>query len=561
MIPPRSPLSAQSDALAGALARLERAESQDAAEMIIRETFAGVPAAVLPDSGSYYAVLNAHLYRFILKCYRGEADHICCWRFIKRLAPDQLEHRIATNPDLRAFDILTRIFFFSAPLDDLTCLFIPISDDPLIPRYLEWIKRYFYDVSYPTSLLWLYALDSSLVRLFPDEITYLGRRLDPKGETIISPDFNDTDAVLIKRFSEAPGRFIALEGPDATNEFHLLFSFLEREHQDRCLCRSGKKNADGIVDPNEWEKFTDVLKFGVSDQTESGCISFSDMRASTEFLNAHGKLFYLNKIQQPFFEGTELISKRFGGRIDKFMGDNVMCVFLSSNRPSVQTHLDSARDAVLSIIFAVFALCRMLNRLMRESGIRESRLGLRSGVTFGDQILRSNLGNEIVRDFTVTGETVNLAARLEHISVPELLEHNRRYFQKAIDRFPHIRDLIAIKGNYENLNPETQSVIHEFTLFQNIVSNLDRLSAVQFDIRMNRACYEILRAHLADRGIRPLNADTAGTFGYEEYEIEGVRLKCYCFFYTPKGFTGYETIWILPLAPETLDGLEIERVQ
>ena len=107
----------------------------------------------------------------------------------------------------------------------------------------------------------------------------------------------------------------------------------------------------------EWEKFKDVLKFGVSDRAEDGCISFSDLRSSTEFLNTHGKNIYLNQIQQPFFEYTELISKKYNGRIDKFMGDNVMCVFLNGNMND-KSREEQKTEAILNNLFALFSLCK-----------------------------------------------------------------------------------------------------------------------------------------------------------------------------------------------------------
>jgi len=309
----------------------------------------------------------------------------------------------------------------------------------------------------------------------------------------------------------------------------------------------------------EWEKFEDVLRFGVSDEDESGCISFSDMRASTEFLNTYGKTVYLNKIQQPFFEKTKLISKKYNGRIDKFMGDNVMSVFLNKNM-HIETHKAQEREAVLKNFLALFALCKTLYELIVDGALTESRLGLRSGVTYGSQLLRSNLGNEILRDFTVTGESVNLAARLEHISAHELIIHNKMYFKRSIERFPQISELIAIDGCQKNISPETESIIRDFTLYQNILSNLEKLETVKFDIRSNQRFYTILRTHLQEKGYPILNTDTSEIYGYEEYDIRGFCLRFYFSHYNPKGFANYEKIWIVPLDLKTLEHFDIESI-
>jgi len=555
-------LATQFQTIHDQLAKLAHLDSQAEVEASLSQLFATMPDHIRPDSTDYYGALNAQLYRYILKSYKQQESGMCIWRYIKNLSPDQLNYQPQTNPTLDLLDALLRVYFYSDPLDDLTCVFIPINDGLLIKKYLHWIKNYFYNADYPTSLLWLYALDSSLASLFPDEVIYLGKRLEDDGNNILLPDLDYKDAVLFKRYSPQPNHFVKLEGVQANNEFRQIFTFLQREYKDRCLSRSVKQSDyhDEVTWQSGWEKFEDVLRFGVSDKNESGCISFSDLRSSTEFLNGFGKSIYLNKIQQPFFEQTQIISQHYNGRIDKFMGDNVMCVFLDNNMAGETEH-EQAIDAILNNFFALFALCKVLYEILLQYGFETSKLGLRSGVAYGNQILRSNLGNEFVRDFTVTGEKVNLAARLEHISISELIIHNQTYFAKAIERFPQINDLISIGKNYPNLNPETKAVVREYTLYQNIISNLEKLNLAKFDIRMNEDFYLKLRQHLLDKGYIWLNPDTATIYGYEAFQVGNFELQFYMSYYNPKGFSGYQTIWLLPLEIKLLVDLDIEQMR
>ncbi len=535
---------------------------QAAVEATLYQAFCNAHDELAVNSTDFTTIFNQQLYRYILKHYKHGEEQICLWRFIKSLTPQQLEYQQSNDEAVILNDHLLRVYFYSDPLDDLSCIFIPINDSSLIKQYLNWVKSYFYKANYPTSLLWFYALDSSVVGLFPEEIIYFGRRTDDSPSDIMLPDFTYTDTVLIKRYTAHPDEFVVLEGVVANRSFRQTFNFLEGEYGDRCLSHSGGQNGAGAdaTYVEEWEKFEDVLKFGVSDQRESGCISFSDMRSSTDFLNTYGKAIYLNKIQQPFFERTKLIKQRYFGRIDKFMGDNVMCVFLNRGSRN-DTLAKKEKSAILNNLFALFSLCRVLNDIMIESGFTHTNLGLRSGLTYGDQILRSNLGNEIVRDFTVTGQTVNLAARLEHISAQELHLHNEQYFQNAIERFPEISKLIMLDGTFSNLNPETKGVIQQFTLYQNITSNLRTLSDVKFDIRLNHAFYQRLRAHLLDKGYPTLNQDIAETYGCETFVVEGFQLNFYFSFYKPKGFAGFEKMWIFPLSPDILRNLDIEKIR
>ncbi len=559
MSDPAPSVSALREPLARCMESLDSITDPDRFEAVIQRTFDALPSEIAPPSDEFRPVLVGELFRFIQRQYRNGGGQICLWRFIKRLPPAQLSPGFPAGEEEEILDALFRVFLYSHPLDDLTCLFIPVKEPERIPRYMDWIRRYYYHASYPTSLLWFYALDSSLSALFPDEMVYIGDRIENSSDQIFRPDFNGGESVLLKRYSDAAGHFVALRGKVAEDEFRQIFTFLEREFRDRCLSRSiHRRVRDSETELREWEKFADVLKFGVSDRHESGCVSFSDMRASTAFLNLHGKGFYLNRIQQPFFEQTQLVSRRYRGRIDKFMGDNVMCVFL--NR-TLADESEVGDAAVRHNFFAIVELCRILNELIAAGEIGDTQLGLRSGVTYGDQVLRSNLGNDFVRDFTVTGETVNLAARLEHISIQELKLHNQMYFRRTLDRFPEIRQLLSVTPDREGLNAETRRVIRDFTLFQNIASNLDLLERARFDIRMNTDFYDRIRRHLLRNGYVLENPQAAEMHGYERFQGRGVAFAFYALYYNPKGFAGFEKIWILPLDPALLSALDPERLR
>ena len=101
------------------------------------------------------------------------------------------------------------------------------------------------------------------------------------------------------------------------------------------------------------------------------------------------------------------------------------------------------------------------------------------GVTYGEHILRSNLGNELVRDFTVYRRDRKSGGPGWNISPSRnCFIHNQMYFENSIERFPQIRGLLSIDINQKNLNPESTAIIQDFTLYQNILSNLQKLEKV-----------------------------------------------------------------------------------
>jgi len=191
----------------------------------------------------------------------------------------------------------------------------------------------------------------------------------------------------------------------------------------------------------------------------------------------------------------------------------------------------------------------------------ESELGLRSGVSYGKEILRSNLGNEIVRDFTVTGETVNFAARLERFSWHELELHNKQYFANAIERFPEISDLSSVLKTMKNFNPDTKKIIQNYALYQNMMSNLKKLSQVRFDIRCNDNFYQKLKKHLLKKKFETVNLELSKVYGYEEFLVDGYSLKFYFSYFNAKGFDTFEKVWILPLSLNILKNLDIDLLR
>ncbi len=93
-----------------------------------------------------------------------------------------------------------------------------------------------------------------------------------------------------------------------------------------------------------------------------------------------------------------------GGYVDKFIGDAVMAVFGSPEE------LDNHALAACRATLACHAALEVFNdEVEAEFGMR---LGMRTGVNSGDVIV-GNVGSSRKRNYTVLGDAVNLASRLE----------------------------------------------------------------------------------------------------------------------------------------------------
>ncbi len=116
--------------------------------------------------------------------------------------------------------------------------------------------------------------------------------------------------------------------------------------------------------------------------------------------------------------------EKVGGVIDKFMGDAVMALF-----GAPRAHENDAERAIMAAL-------GMLQQLGQFSARLEQRMGqtlqMRIGINTGP-VVAGWIGSPSARSYTVMGDTVNLASRLEHggrpgaIWVHETTYHQARY--------------------------------------------------------------------------------------------------------------------------------------
>ena len=136
-------------------------------------------------------------------------------------------------------------------------------------------------------------------------------------------------------------------------------------------------------------------------------IVFADIRGFTalaEVMPAHRLIQTLNG-----FLSTVLAEvAREGGIVNKFGGDSVLAVFGSPLNPAPD-HPARAVRAALRMRDALSAF----NRSQAAAGLPDIRAGF--GVATGE-VVAGNIGSESKIEYTVIGDPVNLAARLEELT-------------------------------------------------------------------------------------------------------------------------------------------------
>jgi class 3 adenylate cyclase/predicted ATPase len=128
--------------------------------------------------------------------------------------------------------------------------------------------------------------------------------------------------------------------------------------------------------------------------------------------------------------GEEVI--RFGGSIDKYIGDNVMAVF-----GAPVAHEDDPERAVRAGLAMQAAMERLNEGIGLETGFL-LRVGINSG-----EVLAGQMGE----DYTVVGDTVNVAARLQAAARPGTVTVGEGTYRATRDAFSYAElEPLSLKG-------------------------------------------------------------------------------------------------------------------
>jgi adenylate cyclase len=135
-------------------------------------------------------------------------------------------------------------------------------------------------------------------------------------------------------------------------------------------------------------------------------ILFADLRGFSALAAAHPAAVVLGVLNRCFGAMADIVARHYG-TIDKFMGDAIMAVF----------HGEPARDhARRALLCAVEMQLAMHELQARSRAERLPDLYLGIGVSTG-RVMAGLIGSDAYRAYTVIGEEVNIAARIEPFSL------------------------------------------------------------------------------------------------------------------------------------------------
>lgn len=132
-------------------------------------------------------------------------------------------------------------------------------------------------------------------------------------------------------------------------------------------------------------------------------VLFSDVRGFTTITEALGAQGTVSLLNEYFTLMVDLV-QREGGMLDKFIGDALMAAF------GIPVPHDDDEDRAVRTAIAMISELRKWNADRAAQGLMELDIGI--GVNT-DQVVSGNIGSPKRMDYTVMGDGVNLAARLE----------------------------------------------------------------------------------------------------------------------------------------------------
>jgi len=157
----------------------------------------------------------------------------------------------------------------------------------------------------------------------------------------------------------------------------------------------------------------------------------------------------VNSLNRYFSGQVEIIYGR-SGIVDKYIGDAIMAFWGAPEK-----HDDDALQSVLSGLEMLDAV-EKFNENQRKLGKCEFKIGI--GLNYGE-VTVGNIGSERKMDYTVIGDAVNLASRMEgltktyhsEILISESLFKELQKTAPSAGLFYRLLDTVAVKGKTQGV--------------------------------------------------------------------------------------------------------------
>ena len=293
-------------------------------------------------------------------------------------------------------------------------------------------------------------LNSPLVPIY-EGIGGIRRRLDIKNPNldfgVLEDLYNEgaTDYIAMPmRFSNGQINAMTLSsnrpgGFDTTDLGHIyeILAVLGRLYEVHAMRKMASSLLETYLGRYAGERVLDgLIKRGDGEKIDA-VIWFSDLRESTRLARSMSETSFLATLNE-FFDCMAEPILDHGGQVLRFIGDAALAIFPVSDankRPNpCSMTSEQARENALA---AALDVCRHMRELNRERQTKSLEpLGFGLALHMG-QVTYGNIGTQKRLEFTVIGDSANLAARIESMSkvLGESVMISHSFAQHFPDRF------------------------------------------------------------------------------------------------------------------------------
>ncbi|MDX8395640.1 MAG: adenylate/guanylate cyclase domain-containing protein, partial [Mariprofundaceae bacterium] len=221
------------------------------------------------------------------------------------------------------------------------------------------------------------------------------------------------------------------------------------------------------MDPSIANSLLDESEDILGGKETNATILFSDIRSFTSITEELGALGTVNLLNEYFTLMVECIRAE-GGMLDKFIGDAIMAAF------GVPLKNDDDEDRAVRV---AISMMRALSRWNIERAA-EGKAPVNIGIGLNsDHVITGNIGSPTRMDYTIIGDGVNLAARLESAC---------KYYKAQI--LISENTYKALKGTYK-IRPVDRVVVKGKTRPVDIYEVLDHYNEDSFPDLMDTVNY------------------------------------------------------------------------
>lgn len=185
-----------------------------------------------------------------------------------------------------------------------------------------------------------------------------------------------------------------------------------------------------------WQKAEELDYLGRTEYAvteENLCFLFCDMCGFTSFSEANPPGAVVMTINVFFEEAIDIICKN-GGDIDRFMGDGFFAIFTDAFKAAKSAALMNNRFKELSESLSEFT---------------GEKIKFRTGLHAG-KALRGTVGGILRKDYTVLGDSVNMASRIESNCKPSKVLLSSSFYELCSNRIETGEPFtISVKGRKE----------------------------------------------------------------------------------------------------------------